>query len=191
MRKLTFTAVARTVLTGAMVAGTLAMPAYGQSTCTLGRGGYYYGNDEAALAVAAFGLVLGMVAAEASRDYAEPSQAQATPRGIYYHPEPDRIYYRPDPSQSSGNAGYDDRSTDYSTSPDAAYGHISPEPAAYSQINPEAAAYSRISPEAAANVARYVGNDSHQQRCAQRYKSYDPYTDTFLARDGQRYHCQL
>ena len=30
----------------------------------------------------------------------------------------------------------------------------------------------------------------HQAYCAQRYRSYDPASDTFLARDGMRYPCQ-
>ncbi len=30
----------------------------------------------------------------------------------------------------------------------------------------------------------------HQAYCAQRYRSYDPGSDTFLARDGNRYPCR-
>jgi hypothetical protein len=30
----------------------------------------------------------------------------------------------------------------------------------------------------------------HQAYCAQRYRSYDPGSDTFLARDGNRYQCR-
>ncbi len=30
----------------------------------------------------------------------------------------------------------------------------------------------------------------HQAYCAQRYRSYDPASNTFLARDGNRYPCQ-
>jgi hypothetical protein len=30
----------------------------------------------------------------------------------------------------------------------------------------------------------------HQAYCAQRYRSYDPASDTFLARDGNRYLCR-
>jgi len=30
----------------------------------------------------------------------------------------------------------------------------------------------------------------HQAYCAQRYRSYDPASDTFMARDGMRYPCQ-
>lgn len=41
------------------------------------------------------------------------------------------------------------------------------------------------------NDRRYYRGDSHQQRCAQRYRSYDYRTDTFVGRDGRRYYCQL
>lgn len=38
---------------------------------------------------------------------------------------------------------------------------------------------------------RYYRGDSHQERCARRYRSYDYRTDTFIGRDGRRYYCNL
>ena len=36
-----------------------------------------------------------------------------------------------------------------------------------------------------------VVDDGHAQRCAARYRSYDPASDTFLAYSGQRLRCNL
>jgi hypothetical protein len=35
-----------------------------------------------------------------------------------------------------------------------------------------------------------AATQQHQAYCAQRYRSYDPGSDTFLARDGNRYQCR-
>ena len=32
---------------------------------------------------------------------------------------------------------------------------------------------------------------SHVQRCANRYRSYDPRTDTYIGRDGNYYYCRM
>ena len=48
------------------------------------------------------------------------------------------------------------------------------------------------------NVAVRFGSDlprwmrsSHRERCEDRYRSYDPWTDTFLGFDGDRHFCRL
>jgi hypothetical protein len=40
----------------------------------------------------------------------------------------------------------------------------------------------------------YVEEDSgswHVRRCLDRYRSYDPYSDTYIGRDGYRHYCRL
>ena len=163
--------VARTVLAGAMVAGSFAMPAYGQSVCTMGRSGFYYGNDDAAAAAVAgavLGLALGMLAESSNRHY-------NTPRQTYY----------PETGYDDGSLSYGGRGTNYAyvdgtDTRSTSYGHSRSE-------TRHAATTGRTGP----NAADFVGDGSHQLRCKQQYDSYDPYTDTFLARDGQRYFCEL
>ena len=40
-------------------------------------------------------------------------------------------------------------------------------------------------------IAGSASGDRHVQRCLNRYRSYDPDTDTFVGNDGRRHYCRL
>ncbi len=53
------------------------------------------------------------------------------------------------------------------------------------------AAGAAIASQSQAAPGRYYRNDPDWVAyCARKYRSYDPYTDTFLAHDGYRYRCR-
>lgn len=41
------------------------------------------------------------------------------------------------------------------------------------------------------HVGGGYGWNAHVARCAARYRSYDPYSDTYLGYDGYRHYCRL
>jgi hypothetical protein len=73
---------------------------------------------------------------------------------------------------NSANSGYTTRTYSRTYYPPSYYGN------GYNGYAPNGAYYSQSA-------------GSHQQRCAMRYRSYDPYSDTFVGYDGRRYYCQL